>query len=759
MPEYDFQSLSSHDFELLARDLLQDELHVRLESFAKGRDGGVDFRFRNATGDLVVQCKHYSDYDDLIRVLKRHEVEKVRRLKPVRYVLAVSVSLTPLRKDELTALFAPYCQGPSDVFGREDLNNLLGVYSNTERKHFKLWLTSEAVLTRVLHAGIWGDSDLTVERIRKRASRYVPNRSLGRARQILDEHHYCIVAGIPGIGKTTLAEILLIEFVDRHGFEAVRVANDLSEIKDVKNPGRRQIFYFDDFLGTTALDKLQKNEDQRLTEFMAEVAGNANWRFILTTREYILNAARIRHEALAYPSVDLTPCIIELADYTRPIRARILYNHIFFSDLSNAYKRVLLEDKRYEKILQHRNYNPRIIEHMTQARHAESSAPEGYFENFLQNLQNPTRIWDHAFRSQLTEAAQHVLLVMGSLPDEILLADLEAAFNTFYKLRRAKLGFAASSRDFENALKELDGNFIKTTLNGRNRIVTLHNPSVADFIESYLACSPGDVADLIEGAHFFDQFMRLWRGQRGNRFGGVEADRDKFIRTLAARFAAPTCGLTRTAERQALRHGEISFEARLSFAVELAADFKSPESRSIVDQLLSTLQTRIAAGSGHKDDLVQLLRKLDFQGVPQVRQTVFVAAKNYLTQVLDEPDDFVSVGAFIENFPKAFTESELASVREAFCSLCENYDDSWADSPADLEYVANQFERVAAQLELGSPEVCGTLMTRAEEWWQQLRDEEREYEDPDEDSSGADRMPEDIDGMFEGLLGEINEKE
>jgi hypothetical protein len=56
MPDYDFRSLSSHDFELLVRDLLQEERKVRLERFSPGRDGGIDFRFKNITGDLVVQC-------------------------------------------------------------------------------------------------------------------------------------------------------------------------------------------------------------------------------------------------------------------------------------------------------------------------------------------------------------------------------------------------------------------------------------------------------------------------------------------------------------------------------------------------------------------------------------------------------------------------------------------------------------------------------------------------------------------------------
>jgi hypothetical protein len=55
MADYDFRSLSPHDFELVCRDLLQKPLGVRLESFTAGRDSGIDFRYRTKTYTLIVQ--------------------------------------------------------------------------------------------------------------------------------------------------------------------------------------------------------------------------------------------------------------------------------------------------------------------------------------------------------------------------------------------------------------------------------------------------------------------------------------------------------------------------------------------------------------------------------------------------------------------------------------------------------------------------------------------------------------------------------
>ena len=42
---HDFRTLSPLDFEELVRDLLQEELGLRFESFGSGPDLGIDFRF------------------------------------------------------------------------------------------------------------------------------------------------------------------------------------------------------------------------------------------------------------------------------------------------------------------------------------------------------------------------------------------------------------------------------------------------------------------------------------------------------------------------------------------------------------------------------------------------------------------------------------------------------------------------------------------------------------------------------------------
>lgn len=101
MPNYDFKSLSPVDFEVLVRDLLQEELNVRLESFRSGRDLGIDFRYSlDAGGEIIVQCKHYADstFAKLLSDLRKRELPKIESCPRPVTLSAHPLALTRRRR-------------------------------------------------------------------------------------------------------------------------------------------------------------------------------------------------------------------------------------------------------------------------------------------------------------------------------------------------------------------------------------------------------------------------------------------------------------------------------------------------------------------------------------------------------------------------------------------------------------------------------------------------------------------------------------
>lgn len=480
---YDFRTLLPADFEDLSRDLIGKHLGVQFEGFAKGPDGGIDGRHTATDGNIVLQAKHYVDsgYSKLKSKMKK-ERKAIDKMDVSRYVLITSCPLTPLRKDELAKIIGPKLLSTDDIKGPDELNALLREHGDVERAHLKLWLSSSTVIDAVLNASSHAFSAATDDEIRAKVRVYAQNPSLAEAQKILDENRVLIVSGPPGVGKTTLAEMLAYAHIG-DGWELIaiqRLEDGFARIKD----SQKQIFFFDDFLGSIALDRRSlASTDSALATFMGRIRKSPNARFVLTTRAYILNEARSVSDRLADERVAISTYVLDLDSYTRAIRARILYNHLLVGNSPQPHINALLDSGQISKIVDHRNYNPRIVEWMTDAIRLGQVKPQDYPKAFLSALANPTKLWEVAFKNHIDTACRHLLITLFfSSPYRDEIPALREAFDSLHERLCAKLGLARGLQDFEDALRTLEGSFVQ--INDTN--VSFINPSVRDFLSQFL---------------------------------------------------------------------------------------------------------------------------------------------------------------------------------------------------------------------------------------------------------------------------------
>jgi len=409
-------------------------------------------------------------------------------------------------------MLTPFCLSKHDIIGRDDLNSILREVPKVEQSHFKLWLTSEAVLNRVLQNDVFVQSWITQEEIRHRLNLYVYTNSFERARKKLAKDHVCILSGVPGVGKTTLAEMLLVDYLAKD-WQLVSINQNVNEALKVfqSNAKANQVFYYDDFLGQVAKgDKLGKNEDRSLLQLVGAIARNRNKRFILTTREYILAQAKSEHEQLSRSKIDLFKFVVKCEDYSEFDKARILANHLYFANVPQGHIFELIKSQSYKRIISHRNYNPRVVEWMTHETETDSCTAKKYPSVFLSRLENPSELWLHAFENQISEASRHVLLVLATCGDGVLTTDLEQAFHSFFSARSLKYRFDSSPSSFSKALNELEGNFIRIERSDSRLVVTFHNPSIIDFLNDWISAHSEDVNELLSSAIFFEQVERLF---------------------------------------------------------------------------------------------------------------------------------------------------------------------------------------------------------------------------------------------------------
>jgi hypothetical protein len=108
----------------------------------------------------------------------------------------------------------------------------------------------------------------------------------------MEEYHHCVIAGNPGIGKSTIGRMLMCHYL-RHGYTPVVVLGDISDawtlLSDAATASSKFVIFYDDFLGTFRFDeaKFAKNEDTSLMRFVEKARRSPAIRFILTTREMI----------------------------------------------------------------------------------------------------------------------------------------------------------------------------------------------------------------------------------------------------------------------------------------------------------------------------------------------------------------------------------------------------------------------------------------------------------------------------------------
>lgn len=518
-----YSNLSDHDFEMLIADLLGAELSCRFERFARGADCGIDLRSPlTDDGRNIVQCKHYvrSSITHLLSAADR-ERERLMASPPFarlsdrdHYWFVTSASLTPEGKHRLASTLSPFITSTDRILGLDDIEGLLDAHPQIERRQIKLWIDGWGQLDAVLHAGRHQRSRALLDEIGSRIKRYVPPSIYSAASRRLAREHVLVVAGAPGIGKTTLAHMLTAEAAIS-GFQIVEVVSDIEEAWSAYEPSTQQFFYYDDFLGRTTLQtRLGKNEDSQIVRFMQVASRNPNTRFVLTTREHILQDALTLHERLAQYQLAASRILIALTDYSFEERARIVTGHIeaapvtfglrsLFRATFSAYWR-----SQYWDILLHRNFNPRHIEWICGLgpyRHNTSTSRD-FYDTAISALNDPSEIWAFAFETELTDAQRLMTLVASTLPRRFAVADLEVAWDAACR----ESGLSTGNRGFERCLAVLDGTVFATQREGNVDFCELTSPGIEDFARQWIRRSPADALNLIRSATFFEQVVSLW---------------------------------------------------------------------------------------------------------------------------------------------------------------------------------------------------------------------------------------------------------
>lgn len=504
----DWKSLSAKDFERLSRDLFARLLGQAVEAFPAGPDGAVDLRTHR--GRTLIQCKRYTtSLSALLRALKE-EVQKpaVRRAK--HYMLATTLPLTPAAKEKIMHAI-PALRNAADIFGADDLEGLLAQNRDLRALYPALWVGDADFLRALIREAMGKSSDRRSRQEMKEIAEwmpsFVPPPQAEDALRTLRESRALIITGEPGIGKTSLARHLIWQLCMGEGYEAVVSDGDWDDAWEAFNEDKKQVFFFDDFLGSTMLrEGAGAPRGSSVAAFIRKLQHAEGKLLILTSREYIFRQAGQRDEDYRPERADFARFLLSMqpfgADFRRELLAALCCRH----GLSRLRIRRLMQAPcpgvpcAADDIVRHPNFNPRLLDtalrRLSRARGRHAAGPF-----LMKALDDPYDLYENAFLHTLTAEQRDVPIVLGSLP----------ALRTPELLQRALRAYSPAAADaMESSLRVLIGDFLTTRLLSRGELlIDFVNPGVEDFIRTYYTRSPQTAAKLIAAADMPDQMMHL----------------------------------------------------------------------------------------------------------------------------------------------------------------------------------------------------------------------------------------------------------
>ena len=520
MNDYDLSSISPVEFEELCCDVLSVKFGAEVKNGKSGKDSGIDGIFRIGDKRIVVQAKHYllSSYTGLRAKLLKSEVFKARaKVVSYRYILMTSCELSDSNRREIVKIYGGIIKDERDVWSGADIRAELAKpgYEWVRKRHYNLWLKGIDALEEFLGNGIVLKSKAILFKMSEDLRHSVRTELLKAAYNKLCRNKVIVVIGQAGTGKTTLAQQLVMDSVlgDGYGFVASDADFSVCDRELALHSKEKTLFFIDDFLGANCLEALTNKKDSKIVGLIWRVKNNENCRLILSSRTNIINEAIDRYRVFDNSNIESLFFQMDNSRLGRIDRARMLYSLMYFGDVDKNSKDCVVKDENYFKIIDHRNFNPRIVSYCFMSKFADNILRSGGrlgIERILWMLDNPSEIWRDCIIS-LNSLEMYIvkLVFLVSMAETTLLE------KTYERLLKRDAFAAFREIPFIEIMRKLCMSVLSSAVIERNEersvAYQLFNPSVGDYIVANCQMKAEAIADLALLYQDVDISSSLWK--------------------------------------------------------------------------------------------------------------------------------------------------------------------------------------------------------------------------------------------------------
>lgn len=509
---FNYNLLDDQDFESLCKDMMSKKLGKKLYNFPRGRDGGIDVSDGKLNPDIVIQVKHYynSTVSNLINSLKK-EKSKVEEFTPENYYLFTSLELPHTRRIEIVEMFKPFMTSLDNIVTRKEIDAFLNDSLNRDvlSKHKKLWIQSVNILSEFQSKAVTMDSYALLDEIDTKKKYYVNTQIYEKSLEKVSSNNMLILLGNPGVGKTVISEMIILEYLNL-GYKLIYAStNNLQSVKEaiIESTEANQIIFLDDFLGQHYL-KIDEQKTSELRTLISYVRTLKNTKLILNSRITIINEASLKDNKFKELHEKYSDYEIKITDdsISKYEKGEILSNHLLNNNVSEENYEYLMSDSRFLDIVNHTNFNPRIIEYATKNSNNKDLSGERYYKYILHNLENPKDVWENEFINRIQPIDRMFLYVLYSISEG-------RAYNDELKLAFEKRISNENTVDktinnYEMTLKRLSNSLVKILDGYLGTEISIINPSMSEYIYKELLENVEEQRNILNNAYFYDQIVQ-----------------------------------------------------------------------------------------------------------------------------------------------------------------------------------------------------------------------------------------------------------
>lgn len=524
--------MTTSDFENFAIEIVKRKFkNSSLHGFKEGKDDGIDGIDDIKSPSLIIQAKRWQVTKNKTTAVKhlKEEIDKIALTKEkygwvtdFKYVIVTSMGLSPANLKEIRDYADEIIPNaiPTDDYI---------IYSSTlttlsQQKEYRDVFMDYGLLEKDISIILKSDRLKSVEAESHEyfsdfdSKYFVETSFLGEAYNILQKEHILLIQGPAGIGKTTTCSMLGNLFLNNEDNDFDVIVRRVEEINEVlklyhevyKESEAKNLFVvFDDFLGRNKFD-VEQRILQDIGKLYSASAYTNNLFICLNSRTQILQHATLMNfefqKLINERFSGEKRFIIDLSKYSDIERAHI-FRKVFERKahyLENDDKKELVEKyndligRDWKRIVQHRNYFPRLVELIA---NNFKDSNKNFYDYVVDNLEHPNQLYNNLFNNLKDEEKYLLfsLLRFDSFP-----VKEEWLINSLHALN------LESTFDFKESFKKLDGSWItfkKESFND-DSMVDFFNPSIIDFLNYKLKDHPNMTKKITQNSIYLHQLCK-----------------------------------------------------------------------------------------------------------------------------------------------------------------------------------------------------------------------------------------------------------